>query len=111
MHSWVFSNKRFLEDQVVRGQPHIDALDMEAMVAPRVHAYLLIALVVLAETNGAFNRRDVGAIFADFIHHHRHKNKTGCRGIVQTLWLVCYMNSRQNRVVHGVTAINTTCSP
>jgi len=52
----------------VHGQPHVDALDMEAMVAPREHAHLL-AVFELAETDGTFSGRDAGS---GLIDHHRY---------------------------------------
>jgi len=52
----------------VHGQPHVDALDMEAMVAPREHAHLL-AVFELAETDGTFSGRDASS---GLIDHHRY---------------------------------------
>jgi hypothetical protein len=52
----------------VHGQPHIDARDMEAVVAPREHAHLL-AVVELAETDCTFSGRDAGF---GLVHHHRY---------------------------------------
>ena len=51
----------------VRGQPHIDALHVEAMVAPREHAHLL-AVVELAEADDTVvGRRRAGL---GLVHHH-----------------------------------------
>uniref|UniRef100_A0A8R7U6E4 Uncharacterized protein n=1 Tax=Triticum urartu TaxID=4572 RepID=A0A8R7U6E4_TRIUA len=41
----------------VRGEPHVDAADVESVVAPREHAYLL-AVGELAEADGALRGRD-----------------------------------------------------